>query len=241
MDVSELLEAQSQGADTTRGIVRWLVQMAVLIVIFAACLFISAGRLGWVWGWVFVGLLAVDKIVTGLVLARCNPELLGERAQSKGPRDLDRVLAGVMAFYGPLATLIVAGLDWRFGWSPQLPVWLHLAGLLVAALGSLLAIWAMASNKHFYGILRIDREKGHAVANSGAYRLVRHPGYLGGILFDLGTPLLLGSPWAFVPALLTVAAIVSRTALEDRALQDRLDGYKDYARQVRFRLLPAIW
>ncbi len=108
-------------------------------------------------------------------------------------------------------------------------------------LGSILTAWAMASNKFFYGVLHIAQEKGHTICASGPYQYVRHPGYLGAILFDLATPLTLNSVWAFTPALLTVFAICLRTALEDKALQNGLDGYKDYAQQVRYRLLPAVW
>ena len=99
----------------------------------------------------------------------------------------------------------------------------------------------MASNKFFYGVLRIEQEKNHSVCSSGAYQYVRHPGYLGAIIFDLATPLILNSVWAFIPAILTICAIVIRTSLEDKALQNGLDGYKNYAQQVRYRLFPAVW
>jgi protein-S-isoprenylcysteine O-methyltransferase Ste14 len=98
----------------------------------------------------------------------------------------------------------------------------------------------MASNKFFYGVLRVAQEKGHTVCASGPYRHIRHPGYLGMILGDLATPLILNSVWALTPAVLTVCAIVIRTILEDRALQNGLDGYKDYAHIVRYRLLPVV-
>ena len=105
----------------------------------------------------------------------------------------------------------------------------------------LLTIWAMASNRFFYSVVRIERERGHTVATSGPYGYVRHPGYVGGILFDLVTPLFLGSLWSFLPAGFTVCVLVVRTALEDRTLRAGLDGYEEYARRVRYRLLPGIW
>jgi protein-S-isoprenylcysteine O-methyltransferase Ste14 len=146
-----------------------------------------------------------------------------------------------MALYGPMATLIVAGLDRRGGWSPAMPLALQLVALAVAVLGGLLTIWAMASNRFFYGTLRVEPDRGHTVASTGPYRALRHPGYAGAILFQLATPLWLGSLWAIIPAALTAGAIVVRTALEDGALQDRLDGYGDYAARVRYRLVPGIW
>jgi protein-S-isoprenylcysteine O-methyltransferase Ste14 len=191
--------------------------------------------------WVYVGVLVANQVITALLLIPRNPELLAERAQSKGARDADRALAAVMALYGPLTTFIVAGLNMRFGWPPPMPPALQISGLAVLVFGSLLTIWAMASNRFFYGVFRIDHSRGHTVASAGPYQAVRHPGYLGAILFSLATPLLLGSWWSLIPAGLTACAIIVRTALEDRALQVQLDGYPDYARQVRFRLVPGVW
>ncbi|CAG0933391.1 protein-S-isoprenylcysteine O-methyltransferase [Thermoflexales bacterium] len=188
-----------------------------------------------------MAIVAASQLSIALILMMRNPGLMGERAESKGKRDLDRILAGVMALFGPLSMCIVAGLNVRFGWLPQISFALQIAGIVLAVLGSMLTAWAMASNKFFYGVLRIAQEKGHAVCASGPYQHVRHPGYLGAILFDLATPLILNSAWAFIPALLTVCAIVIRISREDKALQNGLGGYKNYAQQVRYRLLPAVW
>ena len=118
---------------------------------------------------------------------------------------------------------------------------MELISLLVVALGYALWGWAMASNRYFSGLVRIQKERGHTVSTAGPYRLVRHPGYAGLILWTLATPLALGTLWAFVPAGLTVVAIVVRTALEDSTLRKELAGYDNYARQVRYRLLPGVW
>jgi protein-S-isoprenylcysteine O-methyltransferase Ste14 len=228
-------------ASTTRGVVRWLLQIAIFVLIFAVVLFLAAGSLAWPMAWVYVGLLVADKVVAALVLIPRHPTLLADRAQSEGPRDLDRVLAATMALWGPVVTLVVAGLDFRLGWSSQMLVAIQWGAVIVAGLGSLLTIWAMASNRHFYGVLRIKREDGHEVATTGPYQIVRHPGYAGAILFQLATPLILGSLWALIPAVLAVSATIVRTALEDRTLQAELDGYKEYAQETRSRLVPGVW
>ncbi len=233
-------QSDSEGS-LRRGIVRWLVQVTIWCLIFAAVLFLAAGRLDWPMAWVYVGLIVADKIVAALVLVPNSPELLADRSRSDGPRDLDRVLAGVMALYGPVVTLVVAGLDYRFDWSPPLSPVIQVGAVVVAALSLLFVIWAMASNRHFYGIFRINEKGEHAVASTGPYRAVRHPGYAGAILFQLATPLILGSLWALIPAVLTVVAIVARTSLEDGRLQKELFGYADYAKRVRARLVPGIW
>jgi len=221
-----------------------MLQHGLFILIQVASLFIASGRLDWVMAWVYIGVHLAGLGVNALVLIPANPELVVDRAQSRGKRDLDRVLAGVMALYGPVGICIVAGLDERFGWSARatgIPLALLITALAIAVLGSLLTTWAMASNRFFYGVLRIAKDRGHTVVIGGPYRHVRHPGYAGIIAFDLAMPLILGSLWAVIPAALTVCLAIVRTALEDRALQDKLDGYKDYAQRVRYRLLPGVW
>ena len=192
-------------------------------------------------GWVFIAVVAASQISIAIILMMRNPELMIERDIRKGKRDLDRILTGVMTLFGPISICIVAGLNNRYGWLLQITFTYQIIGVVLAILGSILPAWAMASNKFFYGVLRIEQEKNHSVCSSGAYQYVRHPGYLGAIIFDLATPLILNSVWAFIPAILTICAIVICTSLEDKALQNGLDGYKNYAQQVRYRLFPAVW
>jgi len=227
--------------NTNRALARYFLQSGVFVLFFAASLFFSANRFDWAMGWVFIAIVAVSQISIAAILIMRNPELMGERAESKGKRDLDRILAGIMALFGPISMCIVAGLNFHHGWLPKISLTLQMTGVLFAILGSILTAWAMASNKFFYGVLRIAQEKGHSVCANGPYQYVRHPGYLGAIFFDLATPLILNSVWAYIPAVLTVYAIFMRTSLEDKALQIGLDGYKNYAQQVRYRLLPAVW
>lgn len=234
-------EQLRQDPTLKQGLARWGIQVTVMILIQAAVLFLVAGRLDWTMGWAYTGLLVLNQLVTALALIPTHPELLAERARNGGPRDLDRVLAAIMFLYGPLVILIVAGLDHRFGWSPALSPGVQVGGLIVALLGSLWTIWAMAANRHFYGVFHIEREQGHTVATAGPYRVIRHPGYLGAIAFVLGVPIALGSLWALIPVVLVVVAIVIRTALEDRALRTGLDGYEAYCRQTGFRLVPGVW
>jgi protein-S-isoprenylcysteine O-methyltransferase Ste14 len=137
--------------------------------------------------------------------------------------------------------LLTAGLDARFGWSPELPLAFKIGMLPVAVLGHLLILWAMKANKFFSGVVRIQKDRGHSVITGGPYKVVRHPGYVGMIVFGFATPLVLGSLWAFIFGVLMMCITVARTVLEDRTLQEELEGYKDYAGLVRYRLLPGIW
>jgi protein-S-isoprenylcysteine O-methyltransferase Ste14 len=228
--------------DVTGGIVKRLIQIGVQALLLAASLFLSSGRLGWVWAWVYLATHVAGVAISGILLYRKNPALIAERAEIReGTKDWDRVLTLV---YGLLASVIlqlVAGLDKRFGWSPSLPVGAHLAGLVLSLLGYALASWAMIENAYFAGTVRIQVERGHTVCTSGPYQVMRHPGYAGWAVGLLTVPLLLGSLWSLIPGGLAVLLLVVRTTLEDRVLQEELDGYQEYAAQVRYRLVPGIW
>jgi protein-S-isoprenylcysteine O-methyltransferase Ste14 len=240
----QVLEARAMTPDVKRRIVSWIVQAALGFVGYSAILFLSAGRLDWVWGWVFLGLLAAILISHVLILVPINPELLAERSKGilqEDAKGWDKWIAMFAAGMGTGVSWIVASLDVRFEWSASVPLALHIGGLVGSILGWALFMWAMGANAFFSEAVRIQEERGHTVQTGGPYRFVRHPGYVGAILALLAMPLLLGSLWALIPAGLAAIGYVVRTALEDRTLQEELDGYKEYTQQTRYRLLPGIW
>jgi protein-S-isoprenylcysteine O-methyltransferase Ste14 len=225
-----------------RGIARWVIRNTIIVIIAAACLFGTSRDIRWAMAWAYLGVLLASKVAIALILSRSNPELLAERGGV--PEDVkawDRPLAMLMALYGPALGWIAAGLDRLYGWSITFSTPVQVAALVVSALSGALTLWAMASNRFFLGFCRIATERGHSVATAGPYHYVRHPGYVGVILYQLATPLALDSLWAFLPVALTIALTALRTSLEDRTLQEELPGYAEYVRQVRYRLLPGIW
>lgn len=224
---------------TSKAIVRRVMQLAFMLVILAASMFLASGRLDWGMAWVYLGLYVGLIIATGLVIER---DLIAERSRiGEGTKDWDRVLGSLSIFLVTPGALIVAGLDERFDWS-QVALAVQLVAVGFVILGSGLSVWSMASNRYFSGTVRIQKEREHAVASGGPYALVRHPaGYLAWCLSAPAIPLMLGSLWGLIPALMGVCALVIRTGLEDRTLQAELPGYQDYARRVRYRLLPGVW
>jgi len=223
---------------TRPAIIKPLAPLCFTLAITAACLFASAGRLSWSNAWVLLGL----SFATGLsfIVGR-DPELTAERSKIKDGKSWDKVLVGITVLLGPMATWITAGLDDRFQWSGVASPAAFAAGIAMAILGAATIAWAMRSNKFFSSVVRIQKDRGHTVVANGPYRFIRHPGYAGMFVSILATPLILGSYWALAPAAATAAVILLRTALEDHALHDELDGYTGYARRVRYRLLPAVW
>ena len=136
---------------------------------------------------------------------------------------------------------MVAGLDHRFAWTSWFPQWLQVVALLVGILGLVLGSWAMVENRFFSAVVRIQQDRDHTVCRSGPYRWIRHPGYAGGVVWFLITPVVFNSAWAFIPSLVSAIFTVVRTALEDKTLRAELPGYQEYCNRTRYRLLPGIW
>jgi protein-S-isoprenylcysteine O-methyltransferase Ste14 len=119
-----------------------------------------------------------------------------------------------------------------------LPPWAYLLSCANYAVGQGIHLWAKGTNRWFATVVRIQKDRGQEVCDSGPYRFVRHPGYVGGILFMITTPLILGSLLAVIPQGIAVGLLIVRTNLEDRTLQKELPGYAEYAARVKYRLLP---
>ena len=218
---------------------------AILFFLFTPLvLFITSGQLDWWMAWVYSILSVALMLGSRVLMARKHPDLVAERAnyrEAEGIKEWDKKLVPWVAQIGPLIILIVAGLDKRFGWSPSMLIWIPLVALLMALLGYIFSIWALLENRYFSSVVRIQTERGHTVCDTGPYKLIRHPGYAGGLIWYLMTPLILGSLWAYIPTLIVMALTVLRTSLEDKALQAELPGYVEYSQQTRYRLIPGIW
>ena len=175
---------------------------------------------------------------------RRHPGLLAEREKIENIQNAkawDKVLAPLMAVSIGFPMVIVAGLDHRYQWSPEFPLWLIVIGFILISLGYAFAAWALAENRFFSSVVRIQTDRGHMVCDSGPYRFVRHPGYAGNVLALFGIVLALGSVWTLIPAAVASIITVIRTALEDLTLLEELPGYRDYARRVRYRLISGIY
>ena len=221
-----------------------IIRLALFWLIVMGVLFLSAGTLNWLWGWIYAGLIIVATIISRWLMIRANPGLAAERVKSLRSEDAkswDKLLSPALAIYCPILTMVIAGLDYRFELTGSLSLTVRLIAAGVIVLAYFFVSWAMIVNSFFSGTVRIQEERGHRVISSGPYRIVRHPGYTGGLLSSLATPFMLGTLWALIPVGLTTVIYIVRTALEDRTLQDELPGYREYAQKTRYRLLPGIW
>jgi protein-S-isoprenylcysteine O-methyltransferase Ste14 len=207
-------------------------------------LLVCGGDVGWWQAWLYALLILTTGIGGRIWAEQRHPGLLAERQSTeiiKSAAAWDKVLAPLMALSLAYPVVIVAGLDHRYGWSPAFPLWLIVIGFIMITLGYTFAAWAVAENRFFFSVVSIQIDRGHVVCDSGPYRMVRHPGYAGNILPLPGIVLALGSAWTLIPAAVALIITVIRTALEERTLQEELPGYREYARRVRYRLIPGIY
>jgi protein-S-isoprenylcysteine O-methyltransferase Ste14 len=232
--MAALTQAQKLSPQT---FLRALIAPVVLFLL----IFVSAGRFDYWQGWLYIVSTSGVLLVTVFAMRR-NPQLIEERLNpGQGVKPWDK-------WYFALSTplyiggLILASLDTgRFGWSPELPLWVYGLSILLFLAGQGLFLWAKVSNRYFSSVVRIQTERGQTVCREGPYRYVRHPGYVGSFVWTLAAPLLFGSLWAMLPAVLSVVLLAWRTVREDETLQQELPGYAEYARQVKYRLVPNLW
>jgi protein-S-isoprenylcysteine O-methyltransferase Ste14 len=214
------------------------IQVVLQVVLFAVLIFVSSGQIVWYWAWIYLCTYVLIIIINAFILPA---DLIEERGKTKeNVKKWDKVIM-TLNIFPALGMLVVAGLDYRFSWSPAIPDWIHFSGLILMISGHALFSWSMISNHFFSTAVRLQYDRSHQVATSGPYKYVRHPGYVGFIIFNLVTPLILGSLWALIPAAIMTVLFIIRTALEDSTLRYELEGYKEYAQKVPYRLIPKIW
>jgi protein-S-isoprenylcysteine O-methyltransferase Ste14 len=225
----------------TPAIRKRLAQIGFLVLLMVAALFLSAWRWDWWNAWVYLGLYLAYLGYNMVVLLGRHKELVEERSRvGEGTKNWDKVI-GLVTGLGGFTILVVAGLDERFSWAGSIPNQVQTAAFVLLGLSYPLFTWAMVSNRFFSTVVRIQKDRGHTVQTGGPYRYVRHPGYASLLVSYLTMPFALGSLWACIPMALLVANLFLRTTLEDRTLKSELEGYKEYASRVRFRLIPGIW
>jgi protein-S-isoprenylcysteine O-methyltransferase Ste14 len=225
----------------TKIVTLYLLDQILSIAGMGVALFWSAGRIDWWAAWAAIAVWLIWFTAMDFLILRFNPGLMAERLNPpKGAKSWDRAILSILRL-ATLGRYILAGLDQRYGWSGGFSLAAQIGGFTVCLLSYALVGWAMVSNPFFSQIFRIQSDRGHSVAVEGPYRFVRHPAYVGLIIFEPAMGILLDSWWALLASGFCAILLIIRTALEDRNLLVELTGYVAYARQVRYRLVPGIW
>ncbi len=219
----------------------YLIKLLVGTFLFFSILFISAGRIDYWQGLIYV-LIGLIMFVLQYTVLRIDAELLAERSKpGEGTKKWDKAILG-LSFLSTTSMYITAGLDsGRYHCSPEFHWSLYLLGIFLTISGQLLFLIAQKQNKFFASTVRIQTNREHRVCETGLYKIVRHPAYLGSIIQALGFPLLFGSLWSILPICLLIILIITRTILEDKTLQNELKGYPEYSDKIRYKIIPYVW
>ena len=209
--------------------------------LFFLILFISAGRLDYWQGLIYV-IISLIMFSLNYTVLRVDSELMNERSKpGEGVKKWDKSILG-LSFLVTISMYIIAGLDsGRYYWSPNFHWSIHLLGIILTITGQLLFLVAQKQNQFFSSTVRIQTNREHTVCETGLYKVVRHPAYLGNITQTLGFPLLFGSLWSIIPASFSIILILLRTYLEDRSLVNELNGYCEYIHKTCYKIIPYVW
>ena len=216
---------------------RALIKFVFGLILVGALLFLPAGSIEYLNGWLFVGLLFVPMLILGVILLIKAPELLEKRISVKEKQNTQR---GVVAVSGLLfvAGFIVAGLDFRFGWS-EVPEWVVIVSSAVLLISY--ALYAEVMRENAYLSRTVEVQENQKVIDTGLYGIVRHPMYAVTIWLFLSIPLVLGSWWALLCFAPYVVVIFVRIVNEEKVLESGLEGYVEYKSRVKYRLVPFVW
>lgn len=176
------------------------------------------------------------------LMIKNDSELMTERSKAgDGAKAWDKIILGLSGITY-LISVVIAGLDsGRFQWSPNFHWSIYVVGVVLTIIGQVIFLTARRENKYFSSIVRIQNDRGHRVCDTGIYKIVRHPGYLGMIISLIAMPLITGSVYSMIPIIVAISLLIVRTYFEDEALKNELAGYTGYSQKTRQRLIPKIW
>lgn len=221
-----------------------LIGSFIYLALFPVILFVLAGDWRWIEGWLFSIIFMTMCFATLLYLYFYDPALLEERFGSPfqpNQKGWDKILLSLF-FVDFLVWFAIMPLDARrFHWSPTFPLWLKAIGTVLLALSIVLVFEALRENTFAAPVVKMQKERGQTVVSTGMYGVVRHPMYAGALLLFVAGPLLLGSVWGLIVSLILIVTIAVRSIGEEAMLKQELEGYSDYMRRVKWRMIPFIF
>ncbi len=221
----------------TKLFVQAIVKFLSGLVMVALLLFLPAGTLAWWQAWLLIGILFIPMFIAGLIMMKKTPDLLRRRLdvrEKQGEQKTVIAMSGLMF----LAAFIVAGLNFRYGWI-VLPSWVSIASAVVFLLSY--ALYAEVLRENVWLSRTVEVQENQKVVDTGLYGIVRHPMYMSTLLLFLSMPLVLGSVISFVIILAYIPIIAKRIRNEEQVLENGLEGYAEYKKRVRYKVIPFVW
>ncbi len=222
---------------TNKLLISALIKFFAGVILVGLLLFPAAGSFAFWQGWLLMGVLFIPMFVAGLILMKKNPELLRKRLNAKEEQMEQKA---VVLFSGLmfLSSFIIAGLNFRFSWL-VLPTWVTIIGTVIFLLAYLLYAEVLRENEYLSRTIEV--QEGQKVVDTGLYGIVRHPMYMATILLFLAMPIILGSIFSFVIMLVYLPIIAKRIRNEEKVLEEGLDGYRQYKKRVKYKVIPFVW
>lgn len=214
-----------------------LVRFAAFFPVLGLLILLPAGTFDFWQFYLYAGLLLVPMLAVLFYFLKNDPKFLERRAKAR-EKEKAQVLISILSTLIFLAGFIIPGLDKRFGWS-QVPIHITLLACAVILLGYLIIFFVFRQNSYASRIIEVDEEQ--EVISTGMYSLVRHPMYVGVLIMYIPTPVALGSYWGLIPFALLPLSLALRILNEEKVLKENLNGYTEYCKRIRYRLIPYIW
>jgi protein-S-isoprenylcysteine O-methyltransferase Ste14 len=211
-----------------------------MYVFIALALFLPAGTIFWLQGWIYLILMITFSTSFITYLTKKDPELLKARAKTKTTESWDKKIGMIGTPFFILMYILPGFEAVRFKWS-NLPFYISIIGYIGMIIAVIIFSLVSRENTYLSRVVEIQEERGHKVITTGPYRIVRHPMYFSVIILYISHCLALGSLFALIPCAIIIITIVLRTIHEDKMLHEQLEGYKEYAQKTRYKLIPGIW
>ena len=216
------------------------IRFVIMYVFMALALFLPAGTLFWLQGWIYIVIMISFSTTLMTYLTKKDPELLKARAKTKATESWDKKL-GIIGTPFFILMYILPGFDAvRFRWS-KLPLYISIIGFVGMILAVILFSLVLRENRYLSRVVEVQEERGHRVITTGPYRIVRHPMYFAVIVLYISHCFALGSLFSLIPCAVIIIMIIFRTIREDKMLHKQLEGYKEYAQKTRYKIIPGIW
>jgi protein-S-isoprenylcysteine O-methyltransferase Ste14 len=227
--------------EITKGAIRYLFILLFQRIIGIGLFFVAAGTFNYIRGIVNISLYLVVSIIACILMFSGHKETLNERGKKQdNTKNWDKILSPIYFLLAYYVIYIIAGLGNRFHWK-TLPMEYFFIGIILYLISCVFIIWPILENKHFEATSRIQDNREQTVIKTGPYKIIRHPGYTGIVIWAIASSLIFGTIAVGIVGLIIIVVICIRTYMEDKMLKTELTGYLEYSKFVKYRLIPFVW